>query len=168
MTDDQTTTDMTEDVTDVTETAERLDAEVRQTDPTTTEDTEDTERDERDDSKAGREAAKYRRQLRDTEAERDELRSTVETLQRRMVEDAAKSQVSKPEALWAAGVELSSLLGDDGLPDELKIRAACKDASERLGLSRPTGGNYVPNEGKYTGGPHLNADSFADAFGPKH
>lgn len=116
--------------------------------------------------KAGREAAKYRRQLRDAEAQRDTLAGQVEALQRRMVEQAAAAQIQRPEALWAAGVELADLIGEDGVPDPEKVRGACRDAAERLGLSRPPGGNYVPNEGRSM--TQARTADFAAAFAPKH
>ena len=40
---------------------------------------------------ASREAAKYRRQLRDTEAERDQLRSTIDAMRRRFTATTGSS-----------------------------------------------------------------------------
>lgn len=127
--------------------------------------TEDAPTEDADD-KPGREAAKYRRQLRDTEAERDTLAASLDALQRRMVEQHAGKQISRPEALWAAGIELSDLLDKDGVPDPEKIRAACADASDKLGLTRPVGGNYVPGEGRVTRQPGYVNKGFAAAFAP--
>ena len=156
---EQTTTDTTTDETPQ-ETPEQVqDTNAEQQAP---EDTQDAP----EDGKAGREAAKYRRQLRDTEAERDSLREQVQALQRAAVEQVAARQIAKPAALWTAGVELADVLGDDGAPDPAKIKAACAEASARLGLQRPLG-NYVPNEGR---NPHTGKarPGFADAFGPGH
>lgn len=127
-------------------------------------DTEQPEEGKAEEGKAGREAAKYRRQLRDAEAERDSLRGTVETLQRRMIEKHAGQTIAKPEALWAAGIDLGDLLDGDGMPDDEKVRAACVKASESLGLSRPRGGNYVPGEGRATRVRTGVGDGFTDAF----
>lgn len=94
-----------------------------------------------------REAAKYRRRLRDTETERDTLAETVTTLQRNEVERLAASAIANPAALWAAGVELSDVLAEDGSVDAEKVTAAAKDAAERLGLAQPRPANYVRGEG---------------------
>lgn len=126
---------------------------------------EDTDTEDAKDN-PGREAAKYRRQLREAESERDTLAGQVESLQRRMIEDYAGRQISRPEALWASGVNVADLLTEDGVPDETKVRNACSAASDRLGLARPVGGNYVPNEGRSTSRVG-SGSSFADAFKPK-
>lgn len=89
-----------------------------------------------DGSKAGKEAAKYRRQLRETEAERDALAQRVETLQRAEAERIAGETVTRPAALWAAGIELPDLLDADGNVDPHRVREAVRTAAESLGLAR--------------------------------
>jgi hypothetical protein len=69
---------------------------------------------EPDDPKADREAAKYRRQLRDTEAERDRLATQVEGYHRAEAERLAASRLIDASDLWASGVKLADLLADDG------------------------------------------------------
>lgn len=75
-----------------------------------------------------REAAKYRRRLRETESDRDRLASVVEGYQRREVEAAAGGLLAAGSDLWAAGVQLPDLLGDDGQVDAGKVEAAAQAA----------------------------------------
>lgn len=101
----------------------------------------------------GREAAKYRRRLRDTEAERDRLAEQVESLQRAEVERLAASDGLRPAALWASGVELADLLADDGTVHGSKVSAAIGASREQLGIPNPLPRNYVKNEGRSPGRP---------------
>ena len=92
--------------------------------------------DDRDDtSKAGREAARYRVRLRETEAERDQLRSLVETLQRAEAERAVSDVLRVPAGLWTAGTALADLLDDQGRVDPEKAIAAARTARETVGLA---------------------------------
>lgn len=98
--------------------------------------------------KAAREAAKYRRRLREVEAERDRLAEQVETLLRDEIGRLSYDKYYvKAEALWAGGYKVSDLISDDGRPDESKVAAAAADVAERFGIRRLTGA-YVPAEGK--------------------
>lgn len=100
--------------------------------------------------KANREAAKYRRKLREVEAERDRLAQQVEALQRAEIERLSydKHHV-KGEVLWAAGYTVTDLIGDDGRPDESKVAAAADAAAERFGIRQiDRNGAYVPAEGR--------------------
>lgn len=85
----------------------------------------------------GREAAKYRRRLRDVEAERDSLKATVVALQRAEVDRLAAGADLRPAALWASGPELADLLGDDGTVNQVKVAAAISAARETLGILNP-------------------------------
>lgn len=99
----------------------------------------DAEGDEEPDesTKAGREAAKYRRRLRETEAERDSLTEQVNTLRRSVAEQiAATSGMAKPEALWIGDAVVEDMLDDDGNVDRDRVLAACDDVSARFGLRR--------------------------------
>lgn len=87
-----------------------------------------------------REAAARRRQLRDTEAERDDLRTQnvalterVEALQRRQVEAWAADVLEQPEDLWAFGTDLAELLDEHGEVDQDAAHAAVA----ALAMSRP-------------------------------
>jgi len=102
---------------------------------------------EQDDSGPGREAAKYRRKLREAEAERDALREAVASIRRAEVERIAGATVQNPAGLWAAGVDVGDLLDDAGQVDPAKVQAATLQAAETLGLARPRPGNYVAREG---------------------
>lgn len=95
---------------------------------------DDGPQDGRDDS---REAAKYRRRLRDAEAERDALKGRLEAIQRQHVEHLAQSVGRiRPGALWASGVTLDMLLDGNGNVDAAKVEQACEEASALLGLAR--------------------------------
>ncbi len=103
--------------------------------------------DQQTEDTGNREAAKYRRRLRDTEAERDQLAQRVESMQRTEVERlAAVALLKEPRALWAAGTELADLLAEDGTVDPEKVTAAIKHTREHLGIAAPVG-NYVPRAG---------------------
>ena len=78
--------------------------------------------------------ARYRRQLRDAEAERDTLRGQVETLQRAEAERVAAAHLARPEGLWAAGTALPDLLDDEGDVDPRAGHRGCPCSRRR---SRP-------------------------------
>ena len=112
--------------------------------------------------KPGAEAAKYRRQLRDTETERDALRERVHTLQRAEVEQLA-AHLAKPAALWASGTTLDDLLDDAGNVDAAKVSEAAKTAADTLGLARiPGTPRPDPGQGGSGGAPTVNR--WADAM----
>lgn len=134
MTDDQTTTAPAEEITDATQAAPA--------DVETGREAEETEQG----GKGNREAARYRKQLRETETERDQLRERLDTMHRAEVERLAGAVLSKPSGLWAAGVQVADLLAEDGTVDRSKVEAAAKQAAAELGLARPSR-NYVPREG---------------------
>ncbi|MFE2261394.1 hypothetical protein [Streptomyces griseosporeus] len=74
---------------------------------------------------ANREAAKYRRQLRETEAKLSAAEERVNRLLRKAIEDQVSSKLAVPADLFDVGkVELSDLLDADGYPDSETIDAA--------------------------------------------
>jgi len=90
-------------------------------------DTADTDQ---GDNNANREAAKYRRKLRDTEAERDQfaaerdhLAARMEAMQRAEVERLAGTMLADPADLWH-GTSLDELLDDNGDIAVTKLNAA--------------------------------------------
>lgn len=111
------------------------------------------------------EAKRYRLRLREAEQQRDALAQRVEAMQRSEVETLAAEHLNVPSALWKAdGVELASLLTDDGAVDADKVREAALAARESLGLERRSLGLRTPGEGKNRR--PSNKTSFEDAFKP--
>ncbi len=82
----------------------------------------------------GHEAAKYRRRLREAEAERDTLGSRVETMQRAEVERLAAADLAAPADMWLTGTALPDLLDDDGDVDPAKVT----DTIQRIIGDRPS------------------------------
>jgi len=101
------------------------------------EDDPETPEDGPDDGKGSREAARYRRQLRAVEADRDALTARVEALQRSQVEARVEVLGVKPAALWAAGVEVADLLADDGTVDAEKVTQAVTQVRDTFGIRQP-------------------------------
>lgn len=130
--------------------------------PETTTETEGTPTD----PKAAKEAARYRRQLRAAESERDALAEQVTALRRAAVEDRVKAQKVPVEGFWASGVTLEELLDEDGNLDDEKVKAAADNAVETLGLERiGVHMRPVPSEGRTTN--PRPSQSWESAFGPK-
>lgn len=105
-----------------------------------------------DDGKGGREAAKYRRRLRETEAERDALTERVQSLQKSVVdsivtEGGMGGRMRSAEPFWAGGVDLADLLDEEGEVDRDKVLAACDDVCGRFNITRRPKPLTVPNEG---------------------
>ena len=75
---------------------------------------------------ANHEAAKYRRQLRAAETERDTLREQLAAVQRAEVERLAADHLADPGDVWA-GTDLEPLLAEDGTVAPDKVRAAAQD-----------------------------------------
>lgn len=90
---------------------------------------EKTPAEDAEEAKPTNREARYRRQLRDTEAERDGLRGRLATLQRGEVERLATADLQNGADLWAAGVDLDDLLDEDGNVDAAKVSKACKDVT---------------------------------------
>ncbi|MCP9272775.1 hypothetical protein [Mycolicibacterium arenosum] len=104
-----------------------------------------------------REAAKYRRRLRDAEAERDTLRTRLETLQRTEAERLAGRHLAKGAALWVGGTELAELLDANGDVDPAKVTERAQHVRDEYGVEQPRKGPYVAREGenpspRHTGG----------------
>ncbi|QFS89120.1 hypothetical protein FIV07_00100 [Mycobacterium sp. THAF192] len=138
-------------------------AQAESTDVTTT---DAAKADPDDDVGLSRRDIKYRERLRETEAERDTLRATVETMQRREVERLAAEHLVKPGSLWTVGVELANLLDDDGAVDPEKVSAAAVDARQQHGLEDTQAARKrqprVPLEGR--GNTQAPTNAWSDAF----
>lgn len=128
-----------------------------QTEAQATQETEPTD-------KAGREAARYRRALRETEGALQAAQGAQEAAQRALVEHLAQARGIKPAALWASGAELSGLLDEGGHVDPAKVGQAIDNAMSSLGLSRTPKAD--PTQGGMGDGASP-APKFSDAFGPQ-
>lgn len=113
------------------------------------------------DTGANREAAKYRRQLRAAESERDGLRLQVEALQRAEIERLAAEQgLARPSAIWASQVTLRDLVADDGTVSPDRVQEAVGKAVDTLGLSVRRAPRPDPSQG-----PRGGSDSSGDWAG---
>lgn len=81
-----------------------------------------------------REAAKYRRRLRETEAERDALAAQIDAMRRAEVERLAA--LPNPALLWDAGTDLAELMDDEGQVDPDKVDAAARRLADTYGVDR--------------------------------
>lgn len=111
-----------------------------------------------------REAAKYRRQLRQAETERDALAEQVAVLQREQIADYVRRELGiSVEGFWASGAELESLLAEDGRIDPDAVRAAGAAAVTSLGLSKmPRSPRPNPQQG--SGGSSDRRPDFLDVL----
>lgn len=115
-----------------------------------------------------RREARYRTQLRAAEAEREELRSQVESLQRAQVDAAIAAYGIKPKAVWAAGTALADLLGENGLPDAAKVKAAVTAARDEFGIPSGKVQHRDPSSLKSGAGiPQASPQRWQSAFGPR-
>lgn len=89
-----------------------------------------TTTDDNDSADSGKEAAKYRRRLRETESERDTLAQRLTTLQRAEAERLAATALSDGGDLWREGTELADLLDGDGNVNPDKVTAAAASVSQ--------------------------------------
>ena len=97
----------------------------------------------------GNREARYRKQLREAEAERDSLRDAVTSFQRSEIERL--TDLEKPAAIWATGVTVDELLTDEGQIDSDKVRVAVQVARDELGV-RPPARAPQPNPAQGAGG----------------
>lgn len=74
------------------------------------------------------EAAKYRRRLRDTEAQLQAATSRLGVLQRGEIERLAAADLVRPADLWLTGTEVASLLDEAGNVDAAKVTEAAQAA----------------------------------------
>lgn len=140
--------------------------------------------DEPAESKPAREAARYRRQLREVEAERDGLREMLTVARRAAVEREAASPIELERHVWVrlthpsdaftlAGLDPVRVHAEDGTLD----KAAVGDALRALHAERPdlfsparnpngAVGPIVPTQGD-TPEDGVIRQGFASAFGPR-
>ncbi len=115
---------------------------------------------------ARREAASYRRRLRDAEGDRDRLADQVAGYQRREVEQLVERgrgfrRMSSGSDLWTGGVSLTDVLAEDGRVDQDKALAAMdRVLQERPHWAAPVGDvGFGPRPDSGSSGP-----SFADVL----
>ncbi len=144
--------------TDTVDTDEQTDTD------TDTDEQTDTDTDGTDERTPSREAAAYRRRLRDTEAERDTLAGRVEALQRREAERIAGQHLADPTDLWLLGDDLDELLTDGDI-DAAKVSAAARAiVSTRPRLAAPP---LDLGQGARSGYGHSEAPSWTSALQPQ-
>lgn len=131
--------------------------------------TDDTDAEEDQDQTQGKnnEAARYRRRLRDTEAERDTLKARLEVLQRGEVERLIADRFADPADIWRDGATLDGLLTEDGNVDPTQVDDLAKSLLEthqhwRIQRSTPRG---ALRSGASASQPRQNR--FAQAFKPQ-
>jgi hypothetical protein len=90
------------------------------------------------------EAARYRVQLREVQAERDALTERLTGYQRRECEAAVADLLEEPADLWDIGqADLSAFYDDDGTLDEEQLRAAAGALiDQRPKLGKPRGPSH--------------------------
>jgi hypothetical protein len=92
-----------------------------------------------------REAAGYRRRLREAESERDALREQVDARDRADAERLASKAMASGADLWVAGVELASLRDEDGALDPQRVESAAAEVikSHPHRKAPPTAGAWL-------------------------
>ena len=100
-------------------------------DDTNTDD--DEELDDADDGNRGERRQRKRAQL--AERRVAELEALLDSTRQQIIGDVVERQGFKPRLLAAAGVGTEDLLGDDGMPDAEKIKAAIATAADELGAT---------------------------------
>jgi hypothetical protein len=125
------------------------------------------EQEDQSTDKGSREAAKYRRQLRDVEAERDLLQTSLDSMRRQHVEAIIQEVGYTPEAVLLS-IKMSELLAEDGTIDADLVKTITRETATRLGL-KMTGPSF-PKPDPFQGGdgrsPSL-PDQWVTAFTPK-
>lgn len=125
----------------------------------------DADQDNGDIGRARQQAARYRTRLRETEVERDQLRTELDAQRRAIVDWRASNRVSgphvAPELLDAAGIDVAQLLDDSGHLDLDKVDQFVDATALRFGI--PQG--FRPNRAQGASGHAAPAaSSLADAF----
>ncbi|MCI1788420.1 MAG: hypothetical protein LKI58_10230 [Actinomyces sp.] len=147
-------------------TTEDTSTEEAQQEETATEDEQDkvlTE-DENDEEHKGSSAReiRYRRRLREVEAERDTLTETVADLQRSIAEGLLTDILDKPASLWLTDHKVGDYF-EDGQIDAEQLQADARDATKTLGLA-PTRRFKGSAGGGVKTGPQTRQVSWQDAL----
>jgi hypothetical protein len=101
-----------------------------------------------------REAASYRRRLRETETELDSLREQIDRIQTTEVERLARGAgLSEPRDVWAFGASLESLRSDSGEIDPKTVEGLVADIlKSRPGLRQQPVGDLGAGRGAAAAG----------------
>jgi len=142
-------------------------------DLTTTEAPDDLTTTEPENTETGNAAEKrYRLQLREAEAERDGLRTVVESMRRQDAERLAGDRLSSSKLLWTLGKGPADVLAEDGSGvDPAKVAELCDAVVAAYGdgvrVSRRPGVAYAPLEGRTVKGrPGAASKGLESAFSP--
>jgi hypothetical protein len=113
---------------------------------------------------------RYRLQLREAEAERDSLRTVVESMRRQEAERLGGDRLASAKLLWTLGQGPADVLTDDGTAvDPDKVGALCEAvlAEYGQGVAKRARGGYAPLEGRSpTRPPHGQSKGLDSAFSP--
>ena len=122
--------------------------------------TPEPETDEQPIDKRNQEAAKYRRQLREAQSERDQLQEQLTGLARQHVESRLPRGMN-PETFWKLAPEISELMENGAINNDALTTEITRISSE-LNIGR---GPYVPAQ---KGHEYVEPRSdFATSFAPK-
>lgn len=86
-------------------------------------------------SKAARDAAKYRTQVRELETERTQLTEQLENVQRQVIDAHIEKHGLTPALLWRTGLEAREVLDDDGRVNPDRVREACDTVRTEFNLN---------------------------------
>ncbi|MCI1963292.1 MAG: hypothetical protein LKJ18_03970 [Ancrocorticia sp.] len=103
---------------------------------------------EQPDTSANTEAAKYRRKLREAEAERDQATMQRDALARSIAEGYLPANVPA-RLFWEKNTNVTEILGKDGGVDKAKVEAAAKQLVDEYGLKPAAGRLIVEADGKH-------------------
>jgi hypothetical protein len=144
------------------------------TEPVTTEpESIDTTTTEPESTETGSAAEKrYRLQLREAEAERDGLRTVVESMRRQDAERLTEGRLVSSQLLWTVGDPADVLTEDGHGVDPDKVAALCDAVVAKYGdgvkNTRRPGGVYAPLEGRtMRGRPQAPSKGMEGAFSPE-
>lgn len=113
-------------------------------------------------AKASKEAARYRRRLREAEGERDTLAERLAALQRTEAERIGAEHLADAADLWRDGTDIAALLDDDGHLDPAKVA----EAAARVAAAHPHWRRPKPTAQIRRGGLNSGATSPTDQLKP--
>lgn len=117
-------------------------------------------------SKAARDAAKYRTQLREVEAERDTLADQLTTARRHIADQAIEAAGTgvTPALVWELGTDVAAMFNDDGTLNQQTVTSTVQDIATRYNIHGP---NEQPNPAQAHGQPPASNDNEGLLFDPE-